>query len=64
MSVVFFGSDRRGTSTFWKVSQPPVGGMYAEPCSGPSGEPVRSSMKPPAPPEEARTVIFFCPSNR
>ncbi len=63
MSVVFFGRDRSGTSTFWKVSQPPVGGMYAEPCSLPVGEPVRTSTKPPAPPEEARTVSFCCPSN-
>ncbi len=62
--MVRLGSARNGTSTFWNVSQPPVGGMYAEPCSLPSGEPVRSSMKPPEPPEDARTVIFFCPSNR
>ncbi|MCM2410330.1 hypothetical protein LNW71_00330 [Streptomyces sp. RKAG290] len=38
-------------------SQPPVNGMATAARSGPAGDPDRSSIVPPSPPEAARTVI-------
>ncbi len=42
--------------TSWNVSQPPVTGTVAVPSRVPAGEPARTSMVPPLPPEETRAV--------
>lgn len=59
--MVLFGTARSGMSTSWKVSQLPVTGTGAEPRSGPLADPVRTSRKPPAPPEEIRAVSLVEP---